>query len=85
LCAYDAIRDPAALPDAQVETTDRHVPITENVPLLRIDHISTKGVLLGVWQLSGSSEREVIVENDERLRNGFWKSDESFPPLSSFP
>ena len=23
--------------------------VTEDVPVLRIDHISTKGILLGVW------------------------------------
>ena len=45
-----AIRDPAALQDPQAETTDRRVRITEDVPVLWVDHISIKGMLLGVWQ-----------------------------------
>ena len=32
------------------------------VVVLRIDHISIKGMLLGVWQVSHSGERDAIVE-----------------------
>lgn len=39
---------PAPL-DAQ-ETTDRRVSVTKDVPVLRIDHISTESALLGVWR-----------------------------------
>ena len=35
---------------------DRRVRITKNVPVLRIDHISIKGLLLGVWSASYSAE-----------------------------
>ena len=45
-----AVHDPAASLDAQVETTDCGVSITKNVPVLRIDHVSIEGKLLGVWQ-----------------------------------
>jgi hypothetical protein len=45
-----AVHDPAAPLDAQVETTDCGVSITKDVPILRIDHVSIKGKLLGVWQ-----------------------------------
>ena len=37
---------------AQAETTDRRVPITKDVPVLRIDHIPIKDMLLGVWPVS---------------------------------
>ena len=47
--------DSGALPDAQA-ATDRRVRITKDVPVLRVDHISIKGVLLGVWQVSDSGE-----------------------------
>ena len=45
----------AALPDAQAETADHRVSITKDVPILRIDHFSIKGKLLGVWQAFHSS------------------------------
>jgi hypothetical protein len=35
---------------------DRRVRITKNVPVLRIDHISIKGMLLGVWSASYRGE-----------------------------
>jgi hypothetical protein len=44
------VHDPAAPRDAQVETADHRVSITKDVPVLRIDHISIKGQLPGVWQ-----------------------------------
>jgi hypothetical protein len=53
-----AIRDPAALQDPQAETTGRAVRITENVPVLRVDHISIKGMLPGVRSVSYSRERD---------------------------
>ena len=48
--AYSAFHDPAAPLDAQAETTNRRIRNTENVPVLRIDHISTKSSLFGVWR-----------------------------------
>ncbi len=45
-----AVHIPAAPLDAQGETTGHGVWITKDVPELRIDHISTKSPLLGVWQ-----------------------------------
>jgi hypothetical protein len=42
--------DPAAPLDAQAETADHRVSITKDVPVLRIDHVSIKGKLPGVWQ-----------------------------------
>jgi hypothetical protein len=47
---YRAPDDPAGPLDAQAETTDRWGSITKDVPLLRIDHVTIKGKLLGVWQ-----------------------------------
>jgi hypothetical protein len=44
--------DPAAVQDSQAETTGRWVRITKDVPVLRIDHISIQGMLLGVWYVS---------------------------------
>jgi hypothetical protein len=54
--AYCAVRDPGALQDGQAETTGRRVRITEDVPVLRVDHISAKTMLLGVWQVSYNGE-----------------------------
>jgi hypothetical protein len=48
--AYRPLHDLAAPQDAQAETTGRWVSITKDVPILRIDHGSIKGKLLGVWQ-----------------------------------
>jgi hypothetical protein len=48
-CAYRAFHDPPAPLDAQGETTNRRVRNTKNVPVLRVDHISTKPSLLGMW------------------------------------
>lgn len=45
-----AVHDPAAPLDAQGETTGHGIRITKDVSILRIDHVSTKGKLLGVWQ-----------------------------------
>jgi hypothetical protein len=48
-----AVHDSAPLPDVQAETADRRpIRITKNVPILRLDHISTESALLGVWQVS---------------------------------
>jgi hypothetical protein len=49
---FCAVHDPAALQYRQAENADRRVWITKDVPVLRIDHISIKGMLLGVWQVS---------------------------------
>jgi hypothetical protein len=46
-------RDPHNPPgslDAQSDTAADRVSITEDVSILRIDHASIKGKLLGVWQ-----------------------------------
>jgi hypothetical protein len=48
--ANRALHDPGAAPAPQTETTGRRVPITKDVPVLRIDYLSIKGKLLGVWQ-----------------------------------
>jgi hypothetical protein len=48
--ACGSVHDPAAAVDAQTETTSRRIRITEDVPILRIDHISIKDKLLGVRQ-----------------------------------
>jgi len=47
-----AIRDLLLYKILQAETTDRRVRITKDVPVLRIDHISIQGMLLGVWHVS---------------------------------
>jgi hypothetical protein len=52
--ACPALHDSTAPLDAQAETTGRGVWITEDVSVLRIDHIPIKGKLLGVWQASCS-------------------------------
>jgi hypothetical protein len=54
-----ALHDPAASLDAQTETTDHRVSIAKDVPSLRIDHISTKGTLPGVW--GGQRPRAVVL------------------------
>lgn len=43
------ICDPAALPDPQAETTGNRVRIAEDVPVLRVDYVSIKSTLPGVW------------------------------------
>jgi hypothetical protein len=48
--AHRALHDPAASQDAQAETTTSRVSITKDLPILRIDHISAKSPLLGVWR-----------------------------------
>ena len=48
--AYRALHDLAAPLDEQAETTHHRVSVTKDVPILRIDHISTQSSLLGVWQ-----------------------------------
>ena len=53
------LNDSAAHLDAQAETTDHRVSITKDVPLLRIDHISTQSSLPGVWR--GQHLKTVIV------------------------
>jgi hypothetical protein len=51
-----ALHDSAAPQDAQAETTARRIRITNDVPILRIDHISIETMLLGVWQVSYKRE-----------------------------
>ena len=50
---YSRAHDPAAAPkDAPNEATDCRVRNSKDVPVLWVDHISTKGVLLGMRQVS---------------------------------
>ncbi len=52
--AHCAVGDSGALQDAQA--AKNRVRITKDVPVLWIDHISIKGMLLGVWSASYSGE-----------------------------
>ncbi len=68
--AYRAVHDPAAPLDSQAETTGRGVWITEDVSVLRIDHVSIKGKLLGVWQaLYGGSVPDFNKMNRRLIRS----------------
>ena len=50
---YPRAHDPAAAPkDAPNQVTDCRVQHSKDVPVMWVDHISTKGVLLGVQQVS---------------------------------
>ena len=53
-----AVRDPTAPQDAQAETADCRIRITNHVPVLRIDHISINGMLLRVRQAPYRRERD---------------------------
>jgi len=46
-----AVHYPAAAQDAQADSTHCRIRITKDVPVLRIDHISIKGKLLGMRQV----------------------------------
>jgi hypothetical protein len=48
--ACRALCNPAAALDAQDETAEQQLSITKDVPILRIDHISIKSPLLGMWR-----------------------------------
>jgi hypothetical protein len=61
-CACSAVHDPAAPLGTQGETTNRRVRNTKNVPVLRIDHISTKSSLLGVWRGQRLKAVSITVE-----------------------
>lgn len=43
------IRDPAALQVPQAEITGNRVRIAEDVPVLRVNYVSIKSTLPGVW------------------------------------
>jgi hypothetical protein len=43
------VSDPAVLQDPQAETTGRRVRIAEDVLVLRVDYVSIKSTLPGVW------------------------------------
>src|ERR1017187_7583659 len=60
-CAFRYLAAPA---DAPAETTDGRVRITKDVPILRIDHISAKGKLLGVWPFSYARNQKHEDEGD---------------------
>lgn len=63
-----AVHDPAAPLEAQGEATDHRVWITKDVPILRIDHVSNKGKLLGVWQ---AFSRGRLLDFEEITRRPF--------------
>ena len=48
--AHRSVHDPAATLDARTETAISRVSNAKDVPVLRIDHISTEAKLLGVRQ-----------------------------------
>ena len=50
-----AVLNPAFLQDTQTKGTYRRVRITEDVPSLRINHVSAENMLLGVWQVAARS------------------------------
>jgi len=58
--AYSAVGDSGVLQHAQA-AKDRRVRITEDVPVLRIDHISAESMLLGVRQVSDNGERGISI------------------------
>jgi hypothetical protein len=45
-----AVYDPSALLDSQTQTAIGRVSITNDVPVMRIDHVPIKGKLLGMRQ-----------------------------------
>jgi hypothetical protein len=69
--AYRPLHDPAAPLEAQAETTGRRVSITKDVPILRIDHVSIKDKLLGVWQALHSGSVLDFKEINPRLPRTF--------------
>jgi hypothetical protein len=56
----------SAAPAEQAETTDCRIRITKDVPVLRIDHPSIKGMLLGVWQISNGRKCDPDSREIER-------------------
>jgi hypothetical protein len=62
-----AVLDPPAPMDAQAEPAVRRGSIAKDVPVLRIDHVSTKGKLFGVRQALYSSD----ALNFEEMNNCF--------------
>jgi hypothetical protein len=68
---YRRLHDPAAPPNAQAETTGRRIRITKDVPILRIDHVSLKGKLLGVRQALHSGRVLNFKEMNRRFDHVF--------------
>jgi len=62
-----ALHDPAASQDAQAETTTSWVSITKDLPVLRIDHISVRSLLLGVWRSQFLEAIIVTVEETDAV------------------
>ena len=60
------LHHPAGSLDAQAKATDHRVSITKDVPILRIDYISIKGMLLGVRQVSHRREGDLSSREIER-------------------
>jgi hypothetical protein len=70
-----AVHNPAAPLDAQAETAVGRISITKDVPILRIDHVSTEGNLLGVWQALYSGGVLDFQEMNRRLIQSFARKD----------
>jgi hypothetical protein len=68
---------PLLYADAPGQTADRWVRITKDVPVLRIDHISLKGMLLRVWPVSYSRECDPGSREIERRWGDLFDSDQS--------
>lgn len=49
---FCAVHDPAGTQNAYAEATDRRVRDTEDVPILRADHVSIEAILHGVRKVS---------------------------------
>ena len=71
------MRDPAVPQDGPAETPDRRVRITTDVSVLRADHISIKGILLGVWPVSYSRDCDPGSREIERRRDDLFDGGQS--------
>jgi hypothetical protein len=67
--ADGAVHDPAASMDVRAETKGSPVGIAKDLSVMRIDHISTKGKLHGVWQDLGCGSVFDFKEMNRRLAN----------------
>jgi hypothetical protein len=75
-----ALHDSVAPQDAQAETTARRIRITNDVPILRIDHISIETMLLGVWQVSYKRECDPDSREMNRWLHFFTRATPDFGP-----
>jgi len=78
--AFRVVHNPAAPLDAQAETAASRVSITKDVPVLRIDHISTESSLLGVWRSQLLKTVGQLLNNGNARLSGLirkkWNGDE---------